>query len=205
MKIYSQNLEQNYILEYFKDKRGTFIDIGANDGLTLSNTRALAELGWRGVFVEPSPKSFEMLKKNYEGLKGFYFYQVALGDHNGNAILQESSSLLTSADVGLVSTFEASEMQRFKSICTYEAVTVKMYKWKTFMNRLQVKTFDFISLDVEGFELHILPDMDLSRTSLVCIEHNGHPGKKRAYLECCAKYRIENIIYESGENLLIAR
>ena len=205
MKIYSQNLEQNYILEYFRDKRGTFIDIGANDGLTLSNTRALAELGWRGVFVEPSPKSFDMLKKNYEGLKGFYFYQVALGDHNGNAILQESSSLLTSADVGLVSTFEASEMQRFKSICTYEAVTVKMFKWKTFMNRLQVKTFDFISLDVEGFELHILPDMDLSRTSLVCIEHNGHPGKKRAYLECCAKYRIENIIYESGENLLIAR
>ena len=205
MKIYSQNLEQNYILEYFKDKRGTFIDIGANDGLTLSNTRALAELGWRGVFVEPSPKSFDMLKKNYEGLKGFYFYQVALGDHNGNAILQESSSLLTSADVGLVSTFEASEMQRFKSVCTYEPVTVKMYKWKTFMNRLQVKTFDFISLDVEGFELHILPDMDLSKTSLVCIEHNGHPGKKRAYLECCAKYRIENIIYESGENLLIAR
>jgi len=205
MKIYSQNLEQNYILEYFKDKRGTFIDIGANDGLTLSNTRALAELGWRGVFVEPSPKSFEMLKKNYEGLKGFYFYQVALGDHNGNAILQESSSLLTSADVGLVSTFEASEMQRFNKICTYEPVTVKMFKWKTFMNRLQVKTFDFISLDVEGFELHILPDMDLSKTSLVCIEHNGHPGKKRAYLECCAKYRIENIIYESGENLLIAR
>ena len=151
MKIYSQNLEQNYILEYFKDKRGTFIDIGANDGLTLSNTRALAELGWRGVFVEPSPKSFEMLKKNYEGLKGFYFYQVALGDHNGNAILQESSSLLTSADVGLVSTFEASEMQRFKSICTYEPVTVKMYKWKTFMNRLQVKTFDFVSLGCGGF------------------------------------------------------
>ena len=205
MKIYSQNLEQNYILEYFKDKRGTFIDIGANDGLTLSNTRALVELGWRGVFVEPSPMAFEMLKKNYEGLKGFYFYQVALGDHNGNAILQESSSLLTSADVGLVSTFEASEMQRFNKICTYEPVTVKMYKWKTFMNRLQVKTFDFISLDVEGFELHILPDMDLSKTSLVCIEHNGHPGKKRAYLECCAKYRIENIIYESGENLLIAR
>ena len=70
---------------------------------------------------------------------------------------------------------------------------------------MQFKAFDFISLDVEGFELHILPDMDLSKTSLVCIEHNGHPGKKRAYLECCAKYGISNIIYESGENLLIAR
>ena len=192
MKIYSQSLEQNYILEYFKDKRGTFIDIGANDGSTLSNTRALAELGWRGVFVEPSPKSFEMLKKNYEGLKGFYFYNVALGDHNGNAILQESSSLLTSADVGLVSTFEASEMQRFKSICTYEAVTVKMFKWKTFLNRLQVKAFDFVSLDVEGFELHILPDMDLSKTSLVCIEHNGQLGRNGLILNAPVNmgYRI---------------
>ena len=205
MKIYSQNLEQNYILEYFKDKRGTFIDIGANDGLTLSNTRALVELGWRGVFVEPSPQAFEMLKKNYEGLKGYYFYNVALGNHNGNFPMDESGSLLTSADRGLVSTFVLEEKQRFSRTVAYEPVITKMYKWKTFMNRLQVKTFDFISLDVEGFELHILPDMDLSKTSLVCIEHNGHPGKKRAYLECCAKYRIENIIYESGENLLIAR
>src|SRR5688500_5079046 len=123
MKRHSQNLEQDYILEYFKGKIGTFADVGANDGVTLSNTRALSELGWRGIFVEPSPKAFERLKRNYEGLKGFYFYNVALGDHNRNAILQESSSLLSSSDIGLVSTFEASEMQRFKSICTYEAVT----------------------------------------------------------------------------------
>jgi FkbM family methyltransferase len=221
MKRHSQNLEQDYILEYFSKKNSlssptpprwvvdgrqpTFIDIGANDGVTLSNTRALSELGWRGVFVEPSPKSFDRLKKNYEGLKGFYFYNVALGDHNGNAILQESSSLLSSSDIGLVSTFEASEMQRFKSICTYEAVTVKMFKWKTFLNRLQIKQFDFINLDVESYELHILPDMDLSKTSLLCIEHNGSAKKKEDYLHYTSKYGIEKIIYESGENLLIAR
>ena len=206
MKRYSQNLEQDYILEYFKGKTGTFADIGANDGITLSNTRALAEIGFKGIFVEPSPKSFERLKKNYEGLKGFYFYNVALGDHNGNAILQESSSLLTSADIGLVSTFEASEMQRFKSVCTYEPVTVKMFKWKTFMNRMQkIKEFSFINLDVEGYELHILPDIDLSETSLICIEHNGSNDRKNAYLNCTSKYGMDKIIYESAENILISR
>jgi FkbM family methyltransferase len=202
MKRHSQNLEQDYILEYFKGKIGTFADVGANDGVTLSNTRALSELGWRGVFVEPSPKSFERLKRNYEGLKGFYFYNVALGDHNGNAILQESSSLLSSSDIGLVSTFEASEMQRFKSICTYEAVTVKMFKWKTFLNRLQIKQFDFINLDIEGYEMHVLPDMDLSKTSLICIEWNSKEELKKEFEYYLKDFKL---IYTSGENLLYGR
>ena len=205
MKRYSQSNEQDYILEYFKGKIGTFADVGANDGMTLSNTRALAELGWRGIFVEPSPKAFDRLKKNYDGLKGFYFYNVSLGDHNGKHILQESGSLLSSSDIGLVSTFEASEMQRFKSICTYEPVTVKMFKWKTFLNRLQIKQFDFINLDIEGYEKLVLPDMDLSNTSLLCIEHNGSEERKNNYLYYTKKYGIDRIIYESGENLLIAR
>lgn len=205
MKRYSQNKEQDYIIEYFNGKIGTFIDIGANTGIELSNTRALAELGWKGVFIEPSPKAFERLKKNYEGLPGFYFYNVALSDHNGKAILQESGSLLSSSDIGLVSTFEASEMQRFKSITTYEPVTVKTYKWKTFYNRLRIKEFDFVSLDVEGHELKILPDMDLSKTSLLCIEHNGSEQRKKDYLYYTTPFGLSNIIYESGENILIAR
>ena len=205
MKNYSQSNEQTYILDYFKGRKGTFIDIGANSGIDLSNTRALAELGWSGCFVEPSPKAFKKLKENYKGLKGFFFYQVALGDHNGMAILQESSSLLSSADVGLVSTFEVSEMQRFKRICTYEPVQVKMYKWKTFYNRLRIKEFSFVNLDVESYEMHILPDMDLSKTELLCIEHNGSEEKKRMYLECTSKFGLNKIIYESGENVLIAK
>jgi FkbM family methyltransferase len=203
--MFSQNSEEKYILEYFNGKIGTFADIGANDGVTLSNTRALAELGWKGIFVEPSPKSFDRLKKNYEGLKGFYFYNVALGDHNGKAILQESSSLLSSSDIGLVSTFEASEMQRFKSVCTYEPVTVKMFKWKTFLNRLQIKQFDFINLDIESYEIHVLPDMDLSATNLICLEHNGNEERKNSYLYYTGKYGLNKIIYESGENILVCR
>ena len=38
--------------EFFK---GTFLDLGAYDGVDLSNTRALTELGWAGVCIEPNP------------------------------------------------------------------------------------------------------------------------------------------------------
>jgi hypothetical protein len=71
MKNYSQYDEQKFILEafgwsadglcYSKEKRSLshlFLDIGAWHPTIFSNTRALIELGWRGVIVEPSPGPF---------------------------------------------------------------------------------------------------------------------------------------------------
>ncbi len=55
MRNFSQNNEQEIILDYFGDFKGRFLDIGAYNGVDLSNTRALLELGWTGVMVEPNP------------------------------------------------------------------------------------------------------------------------------------------------------
>lgn len=199
---YSQNKEEEVILKYFEGKAGTFIDIGANDGITFSNTRALAERGWKGVLVEPSPKAFDILKMRYEGHKGFYIYPFAIGSHNGKAMLQESGPLCSANDVGLVSTFHSHEMDRFKRIVKYEPVEVKVFKWKTFLNRLTIKEFDFISADVEGNELDILPDMDLSKTQMICLEWNRKPELKIEYEKYLEGFKL---IYTSAENLIYAR
>ena len=198
----SQNEEEKYILEYFNGQTGSFLDIGSNDGITFSNTRALAERGWKGVLVEPSPKAFEKLKALYEGHKGFYLYPYAIGGHNGKAMLQESGPLCSANDIGLVSTFVPSEMDRFKKSVSYNAVEVKVFKWKTFLNRLTIKYFDFVSMDCEGFELEILPDMDLSTVKCICLEWNGKPELKTEYEKYLAGF---NLIYTSPENLIYAR
>ena len=52
MEKYSQLGEQDIILNYFNGKQGTFLDIGANDGKTFSNSYALSLLGWKGVCVD---------------------------------------------------------------------------------------------------------------------------------------------------------
>jgi FkbM family methyltransferase len=202
MKNYSQNAEQETILNYFGDFTGTFIDLGANDGQTFSNTRALAERGWKGVLVEPSPKAFEKLKTLYNGHKGFYLYPFAIAGHNGKAMLQESGPLCVPSDVGLVSTFHASEKARFDKTVRYDPVEVKTFKWKTFLNRLRVKEFDMISMDVEGSEMDILPDMDLSKTRLICIEWNSKPEFKTWYEAHLSGFKL---IYTSPENLIYAR
>lgn len=200
--MHSQNLEEQYILEYFGDYVGTFADIGCNDCQTFSNTRALALKGWKGVLIDPSPKAIEKCKQLYNGHKGYYIYPFAISGHNGKAMLQESGPLCSAADVGLVSTFHPEEMARFKASVKYDPVEVKTFKWKTALNRFTIKDFDMISMDCEGDELNILPDMDLSKTRCICIEWNGKPELKTSYEKYLDGFKL---IYTSAENLIYAR
>lgn len=202
---YSQNNEQEHILNYFGDYVGTFLDLGANDGITFSNTRALALKGWKGVFIDASPQAMERCRTLYKGHKGHYFYEVAIKEHMGKDIFNESSSLISKTDIGLVSTFHKEEMDRFRGMVTYTPVEVEMLKWKTQMNRMRsikIKHFDFISIDIEGDELNVLPDMDLSKTRLLCIEWNG-----KQYLKDNFEYYLDGfrLLYTSSENLLYGR
>lgn len=201
---YSQNGEQQVILDYFGDFKGTFIDIGANDGKTLSNTRALALNGWCGVLVEPSPKAFRKLKSLYEGSKKgcFYLYECALGTNNGKVTLHESGALLGSEDVGLVSSIDKEEIKRFSRNVQYEDVEVKVFRWKTFLNRLYTKTFDMISIDIEGLEIDVLKQMDLTDVKLICVETNGNLEKKKVLDDLLQGFKV---IYTSPENLIYVR
>jgi hypothetical protein len=59
--VYSQQIEEQYILEAFKahpSETKRLLDIGGWHPTIFSNTRALVELGWGGVIIEPSPGPF---------------------------------------------------------------------------------------------------------------------------------------------------
>lgn len=202
--MHSQNREEEVILDYFKDFTGTFLDVGANDGETLSNTRALALNGWCGVLIEPSPKAFRKLKSLYEGSKKgcFYLYECALGNTNGKIILHESGALLGTEDVGLVSSLDKEEIKRFSRTVQYEDVEVKVFRWKTFLNRLYTKTFDMISIDIEGLEVDVLKQMDLKDVKLICVETNGNLEKKKVLDDLLQGFKV---IYTSPENLIYVR
>jgi hypothetical protein len=57
-------------------------------------------------------------------------------------------------------------------------------------------------MDTEGSELEVLPDIDLSKTKLVCIEHNGRADLKTAYEKYLEGFKL---IYTSAENLIYVR
>ena len=54
MKKYAQNGEDLILDEYFGDRTGRLLDLGANNGHVGSNTLHFFEKGWGGVCIEPS-------------------------------------------------------------------------------------------------------------------------------------------------------
>ena len=66
MRSYSQLGQDLTVLKFYNDKRdGYFIELGASDGITLSNTYLLEkEFGWKGICAEPVPVKYEALCKN---------------------------------------------------------------------------------------------------------------------------------------------
>ena len=68
-KDFHSQYGQDYLVytRYFTQnpRSGTFIDFGAHDGITFSNTCFFERvLGWSGILVEPNPNVFSKLQKN---------------------------------------------------------------------------------------------------------------------------------------------
>jgi FkbM family methyltransferase len=66
--IYFSQFKQDQILNeiiFNHRKNGTFLDIGANDGITYSNTYFFEKnLDWRGLCIEPLAPTFKKLESN---------------------------------------------------------------------------------------------------------------------------------------------
>ena len=60
---YSQYLQDIFVKIYSDKKQGFFVEVGAFDPYTHSNTALLEEEGWNGILIEPNPSQFDRLKK----------------------------------------------------------------------------------------------------------------------------------------------
>jgi len=203
--MYSQNNEEQVILDYFKEFKGNLLSVGENDGKTLSNALALIELGWKAVLVEPSPVAFKKLKELHNGNPDITLCNVAIGQYDGKATLNESGyHFPDKSDVGLLSTLVPSEMTRWRNV-QFEEVDVDVVTYQTFISTLEDKDFDFISIDAEGMDYEILKQIDLTHTKCLCIEHNSNMFYKELMRKYCAQYGLDKLIYKSAENIILAR
>jgi FkbM family methyltransferase len=207
--MYSQNDEERVILEYFGDRKGTFLSIGENDGTTFSNVRALAERSWSGICIEPSPKAFKRLSSLYTNNRLVDTYKLAIATYDGVIVLHESGNLVSQQDTSLVSTVIPEEKKRFEGAVQYEAVEVQCATWQSFSEDLPYKAHDVISIDAEGMDLDILKQMQTLRTldfaSLVCIEWNGDEELAKEYSYILMRDQGMHLRYTSGENLIYVR
>src|SRR5277367_3528293 len=93
--VYSQNDEQRHILEAMESQVGRFLEIGAYDGHTFSNTMALVERGWSGVLVEPGVDAFKGLLEWHGKNEKLTLVHAAVGCNRGLVKFWNSADALS--------------------------------------------------------------------------------------------------------------
>jgi FkbM family methyltransferase len=189
---------------YFKGKReGFFLDIGAYDGKTYSNTYVFEQIGWKGVCLEPLPEAFARLRQN----RRCDCYNLAMSDETG-----EGADFIRAAGVETLSGLESKMASGHKDWIIREQGLVERIKVKTItfgdlMSRYPGLTgIDFLSLDVEGAEMSILETIDFSvyRFGLIAIEcideSPGESGKLKAFM----REKGYEVLLDVGLDLIFA-
>ena len=177
MKFYSQVGQDRFLLEnFFRGKRGgVFLDIGAYDGETLSNTLFFERtMGWTGLCVEPLPSAFAKLKAKRQAI----CENLCLADFEGEAEFVEADDQGGPNEQmfsGLSASFDPRHVTRIETM-TKTRITrrVRVTKLSTLLEKHRLFDIDYCSIDTEGSELAILSDFDPQRfrIALFSIENN---------------------------------
>lgn len=184
---YSQLGQDLEVVKFYnKKKNGFFIEIGASDGISLSNTYLLEkQYDWTGICCEPIPRRFEMLIKNRPK-------SICV-----NKAVFNKSGLIVKFDIaknydllsGISEYIDAhkSSVDRNKI-----SIPVKTVSLNDLLERTNAPRFiEYMSLDTEGTELEIIKSVNFDKYifGLIDIEHN--------YIEP-RRTEIKNLLLSKG-------
>lgn len=198
--MYSQNDEEKYILEALDGTVGRFLDIGAHDGRTLSNTMALAERGWEGVCVEPSPNVFPALLKTHEKRPGIKCVNAPIIPGNEARVMpfyDSRGDLVSTTVQDHVVRWESGSEVRFREFLVM-GMPLRALLATVGMD------FQFLNLDVESANLELfldLPEQLMRNLKCICVEHDTFYTKITGY---AASFGF-SLVAQNGENLIFSK
>ena len=173
--------------DLFQDRRnGTFVDLGAYDGVTYNNTLFFEkELGWTGLCVEPIPERFAECKQN----RTCNTVQGCASNFTGmSAFIKVTgySEMLS----GLLHTYDPRHLNRVKEEIrqfggSFTTIPVQCYSFNDLMELHGISRVNFLSIDTEGHELETLTAIDFSRYTIdvITVEDNYDDSRITKLLE----------------------
>lgn len=170
MNFYSQYRQDKFLYNniFNKKRNGVFIDIGAHDGITFSNSYFFEkELNWKGICIEPIYEVFEELNKNRKCiLENCAIYNVE----------GELDFVRIRGNGEMLSGFNREKIA--KECCcddTYEIIKVPTFNLNTILKKYNIKYADLCSIDTEGTEVEVIKSIDFSNVyiDVFCIESNN--------------------------------
>jgi FkbM family methyltransferase len=167
-----------FVLNFFNGQKNLFfVDIGANDGLTWSNSLEIErQLEWQGIAIEPHPTIFQQLINN----RKCKCINIAVSDVEAEldffAIEGTWEANMLS---GLLSNYcdrhkarVMDEYKRYNGVAT--TVKVKTRPLQDILDDNNISKIDYLSIDTEGSEIPILKSVNFEKTdiTLISVEAN---------------------------------
>lgn len=184
----SQAGQDKYVYENFflHKKSGVFLDIGAHDGVSFSNTYFFEkQLGWKGICFEPLPHLFKQLS----GCRNCVCINACVAKSEGSVPflhLDSCDEMLS----GMCGTYDARQLQTvmndiscFGGEC--KIIQVPSVILNNVLEKHGIQHVDFLSLDTEGSELEILQSIDFSKVTIdvITVENNFNETHVQTFLE----------------------
>lgn len=162
---YSQFGQDLDVLNYLKYKKnGYFIDVGATNGIDISNTYLLEKkYNWDGICIEPQDSYYNELIKNRNC---YTDNSLLFSEKDKEFDFSETNDGLAGITEYINKHLDAKKSKQVKKITdTLNNILIKYNA---------PKYIDYMSLDTEGSELEILKGIDFNKYKFgyMTIEHN---------------------------------
>ena len=149
-------------------KPGFFVEFGAADGVSLSNSYLLEkEFGWKGILCEPSRSWHDELKKN----RSCAVDTRCVYSRTGEKINFSENYI---GELSGITEFTGDDHRGLidRTTSSYQVETISLIDLLKHYNAPQ--HIDFMSVDTEGSEFEILNAFDFSQYSIgaIAVEHN---------------------------------
>ena len=157
-KSYSQEGEDLILERIFEGKSaGFYVDVGAHHPTRFSNTYRFYKRGWRGINIEPNPAAVELFRRQR---KHDINVECGVAESEGElSYFMFNEPALNSFDQRLS---EGREGNRYK-IIKKKNVPVRRLQ-RILEESVPGRThIDFMTIDVEGYDLQVLQSNDWSR------------------------------------------
>lgn len=180
--FYGQLEEDKYILKYFPEANGTYVDVGAGHPIRGSNSFYFYEKGWRGLTIDPIKKNVvlhRVLRRHDSQLQSLigvsnereYFYHFEPYEYSTS---DDSIALETLSKPGV--RLLAKEKLKITRLSSLNLVSKPVEP-------------SFLSIDVEGKDFEVLKSINWNDflPRLICVEswsdNNLETSKIQNYLE----------------------
>ena len=163
-KTYSMNGEDIFINNYFKNKMGFYVDVGAYHPLELSNTCLLYKRGWGGINIDINALSID------------YFNFLRPNDVNINIAASNKKTIKTIYYQKKKSPLNTLKIKQAKKmfIGNIKKSKVKSETLTTIIDntKFKGKKINFLNIDTEGSDLEILKKLNFKKykPELICVE-----------------------------------